>query len=47
MGKLLWRAELGALLIWAAASVPLVALVYVVLRMVFRRVLAKQTLSGE
>ena len=42
VGKLLWRAELGALLLWAVACVPLVALLYFVLRAVFRRVLAKQ-----
>ena len=42
VGKLLWRAELGALLLWAGAMVPLVALLYFVLRVVFRRVLAKQ-----
>lgn len=42
VGKLLWRAELGALLLWAVAMVPLVALLYFVLRIVFRRVLAKQ-----
>ena len=42
VGKLLWRAELGALLIWALLSVPLVAGLYFVLRAVFRRVLAKQ-----
>ena len=41
MGKLLWRAELGALLLWAVAMVPLVALLYFGLRIVFRRVLAK------
>ena len=42
VGKLLWRAELGALLLWAVAMVPLVAGLYFVLRVVFRRVLAKQ-----
>ena len=47
VGKLLWRAELGALLVWAAAMVPLVALLYFVLRVVFRRVLAKQAVVVE
>ncbi|GAA4050253.1 hypothetical protein GCM10022409_41280 [Hymenobacter glaciei] len=42
VGKLLWRAELGALLLWAVAMVPLVTVLYFVLRVVFRQVLAKQ-----
>lgn len=42
VGRLLWRAELGALLLWTAAAVPLVAVLYFVLRAVFRRVLARQ-----
>jgi uncharacterized protein (DUF2062 family) len=42
VGKLLWRAELGAILLWAVAAVPLVALLYLVLRVVFRRVLVRQ-----
>ncbi|GAB3572772.1 DUF2062 domain-containing protein [Hymenobacter daeguensis] len=42
VGKLLWRAELGALLLWALVSVPLVAVLYFILRAVFRRVLARQ-----
>ncbi|GAC1377429.1 MAG: hypothetical protein NVS3B25_33000 [Hymenobacter sp.] len=42
VGRLLWRAELGALLIWAGAAVPLVGLLFVVLRAVFRHVLARQ-----
>ncbi len=46
VGKLLWRAELGAILIWAGAAVPLVAVLYFVLRAVFRRVLARQEVSG-
>lgn len=41
-GRLLWRAELGALLLWALAAAPLVAVLYFVLRAVFRRVLARQ-----
>ncbi|OGX89142.1 DUF2062 domain-containing protein [Hymenobacter coccineus] len=39
--RLLWRAELGALLIWAVAAVPVVALLYFGLRPVFRRVVRK------
>ena len=39
---LLWRAELGALLIWAVASVPLVLALYVGLQPVFRKVLKRQ-----
>ena len=42
VGRLLWRAELGALLLWAVVSVPLVAVTYFMLREVFRRVLVKQ-----
>jgi uncharacterized protein (DUF2062 family) len=44
--QLLWRAELGALLLWALGCVPLVALLYFVLRAVFRRVLTKQEASS-
>ena len=47
VGKLLWRAELGALLLWAVAMVPLVAGLYFVLRVVFRRVLAKNASLNE
>ena len=43
VGKLLWRAELGAMLIWAVAAVPLVTIVYFVLRTVFQRVQARQS----
>ncbi|RZK53495.1 MAG: DUF2062 domain-containing protein [Hymenobacter sp.] len=39
--QLLWRAELGALLIWAVAAVPLVAALYFGLRPVFRKVLKR------
>ena len=41
-GRLLWRAQLGALLLWLLAAVPLVAVLYFVLRAVFCRVLARQ-----
>jgi hypothetical protein len=49
VGKLLWRAELGALLLWVMAMVPLVAVLYFTLRVVFRRVLVRQaaTLDSE
>ena len=39
--RLLWRAELGALLIWAVAAVPLVAGLFFGLRPVFRRVVRR------
>lgn len=35
---LLWRAELGAVVLWLLASAPLVAVLYFVLRPLFRRV---------
>ena len=38
---LLWRAELGALLIWAVAAVPVVLGLYVGLRPLFKRVIAR------
>lgn len=44
-GRLLWRAQVGALLLWAAAAAPLVLMLYVGLRTVFRRVLARQVAS--
>ena len=47
VGKLLWRAELGALLLWAGAMVPLVAVLYFVLRAVFRRVLTSNVALNE
>ncbi len=47
VGRLLWRAEIGALLIWAVASVPLVLALYFVLRAVFRKVLARQEEATE
>ena len=39
---LLWRAELGALVLWLLASMPLVAVLYYVLRPLFRRLAANQ-----
>jgi uncharacterized protein (DUF2062 family) len=38
---LLWRAELGALLIWALAAVPVVLLLYVGLRPLFKKFIAR------
>ena len=46
VARLLWRAQLGALLLWALAAMPLVALLYVVLRALFRRVLARQAAAA-
>lgn len=40
--SLLWRAELGAVLIWALGSVPLAALLYLGLRPIFKRILTRQ-----
>ena len=40
--RLLWRAELGALVLWAAGSVVLIAALYVGLKPLFKRVLARQ-----
>jgi uncharacterized protein (DUF2062 family) len=40
--QLLWRAELGAILIWAVAAVPLVLALYVGLQPLFRKVLKRQ-----
>ena len=40
--RVLWRAELGAILVWAVASVPLVALLYFGLKPLFRRIVVRQ-----
>ena len=45
VGQLLWRAELGALLLWAAGGTVLVGLLYVVLKPIFARIVARQ--AGE
>lgn len=42
VGKLLWRAELGALLLWAAGGAVLVGVLCVVLKPVFARIVARQ-----
>ena len=44
--QLLWRAELGALGLWLVGGAALVALLYFVLKLVFRRVVAR-TVVGE
>jgi uncharacterized protein (DUF2062 family) len=41
--SLLWRAELGALLLWAVLMVPLVIGLYFGLRPIFRRIAARQS----
>ncbi|MGI4832520.1 MAG: DUF2062 domain-containing protein [Janthinobacterium lividum] len=40
--RLLWRAELGALLLWVVGSVPLVLALYVGLKPLFQKVLRRQ-----
>lgn len=44
---LLWRAELGALMIWAVAAVPVVLGLYFGLRPVFKKFIAKQEAAEE
>jgi len=44
---LLWRAELGALMIWAIAAVPVVLGLYFGLRPVFKKFIAKQEAAEE
>ena len=39
---LLWRAELGALALWLLAAIPLVVVLYFVLRPLFRRMAARK-----
>jgi uncharacterized protein (DUF2062 family) len=39
---LLWRAELGALMLWALAAVPVVAALYVGLQPLFRKIIKRQ-----
>jgi uncharacterized protein (DUF2062 family) len=39
---LLWRAELGALMLWALAAVPVVAALYVGLQPLFRKLVKRQ-----
>ncbi len=39
---LLWRAELGALALWALGTVPLMAVLYFVLKPLFRRMAARK-----
>jgi uncharacterized protein (DUF2062 family) len=42
LGRLLWRAELGALLLWAVLAAAVIAACYFGLQPVFRRVLRRQ-----
>ena len=42
---LLWRAELGALALWAAGGAVLVGVLYLVLKPVFTRIVARQGLG--
>ena len=44
---LLWRAELGALILWAVAAAVVVLVLYVGLQPVFRRVLQKHEAAEE
>jgi len=45
--QLLWRAELGALLLWAVAAVPTVLALYFGLRPLFRKIVRKQEATTE
>jgi uncharacterized protein (DUF2062 family) len=45
--KLLWRAELGALLIWGVAAVPVVLVLYFGLHPLFSRIVARQQAEPE
>lgn len=40
--RLLWRAELGALVLWAGGATMLVGVLYLVLKPVFTRIVARQ-----
>ncbi|WP_151088255.1 DUF2062 domain-containing protein [Hymenobacter baengnokdamensis] len=44
---LLWRAELGALMIWLVAAIPVVLALYVGLQPLFRRFLKRQEAAEE
>jgi uncharacterized protein (DUF2062 family) len=44
--QLFWRAEVGALLLWLAGSVPVVLILYFVLLPVFRRVAARHAAAA-
>jgi len=45
--SLIWRAELGAVLLWAIGAVPLVAGLYFVLKPVFARILRRQQAAAS
>lgn len=47
VGKLLWQAELGALLLWAAGGAVLVGVLYVVLKPIFARIVARQQAAAK
>jgi uncharacterized protein (DUF2062 family) len=44
---LLWRAELGAMMIWAVAAVPVVLALYFGLRPLFKKFIARQEAAEE
>jgi uncharacterized protein (DUF2062 family) len=44
---LLWRAELGALIIWAVAAVPVVLALYFGLQPLFRKVVKQHEVAGD
>ncbi|MBF9239384.1 DUF2062 domain-containing protein [Hymenobacter sp. BT683] len=45
--QLLWRAEVGAMLIWLLSSIPVVAVLYFLLRPVFRRIAQRRAAAQE
>ena len=45
-GRLLWRAQLGALLLWLLGAIPVVIMLCFGLRVVFRRMLARQATAA-
>ena len=45
-GRLLWRARLGALLLWLLGAIPVVIVLDFGLRVVFRRMLARQATAA-
>jgi uncharacterized protein (DUF2062 family) len=42
---LLWRAEVGAMVIWLLAAIPVVALLYVVLKPLFKRFIKERQVA--
>jgi hypothetical protein len=45
--QLLWRAEVGAMVIWLLCSVPVVALLYVGLKPLFKRFVKERQTATE